>query len=167
MYKAARTIAAEGTTITKGFHNLRRIPRRLVPHCGNLNPTYVSSGPVSGWAARPSMSAAPPIATENSMRTCSSRCARSRRKRMPAKVYASQPLSPVATQHSLPSRTPTFNLDRTCTGWIAPACGWRTYSITSSALASRTGGTSRPSARTVTKLITRSNLVGCSTPAVA
>ena len=34
MYKAARTIAAEGTTITKGFHNLRRIPRRLVPHCG-------------------------------------------------------------------------------------------------------------------------------------
>ena len=44
MYKAARTIAAEGTTITKGFHKLRRIPRRLVPHCGNLNPTYVSSG---------------------------------------------------------------------------------------------------------------------------
>jgi len=38
MYKAARTIATEGTTITKGFHNLRRIPRRLVPHCGNLNP---------------------------------------------------------------------------------------------------------------------------------
>ena len=71
MYKAARTIAAEGTTITKGFHNLRRIPRRLVLHCGNLNPTYVSSGsfaPVSGWAARPSMSAAPPIATENSRR---------------------------------------------------------------------------------------------------
>jgi hypothetical protein len=24
-------------------------------------------------------------------------------------------------------------LDRTFTGWIAPACGWRTYSITSSA----------------------------------
>ena len=44
MYKAARTIAAEGTTITKGFHNLRRIPRRLVLHCGNLNPTYVGSG---------------------------------------------------------------------------------------------------------------------------
>ena len=44
MYKAARTIAAEGTTITKGFHNLRRIPRRLVPHCGNLNPTYVGLG---------------------------------------------------------------------------------------------------------------------------
>src|SRR5262249_10552178 len=24
-------------------------------------------------------------------------------------------------------------LGRTCTGWIAPACGWRTYAITSSA----------------------------------
>jgi hypothetical protein len=44
MYKATRTIAAEGTTITNSFHNLRRIPRRLVPHYGNLNPTYVSSG---------------------------------------------------------------------------------------------------------------------------
>jgi hypothetical protein len=37
-------------------------------------------------------------------------------------------------------------LDRTFTGWIAPACGWRTYSITSSARASSVGGTSRPSA---------------------
>src|SRR2546421_6384905 len=36
-------------------------------------------------------------------------------------VYASQPLSPVATQHSLPSRTRPFNLGRTFTGWIAPA----------------------------------------------
>src|SRR5438067_9769099 len=26
----------------------------------------------------------------------------------------------------------TLYLGRTCTGWIAPACGWRTYSITSS-----------------------------------
>jgi hypothetical protein len=26
-------------------------------------------------------------------------------------------------------------LGRTSTGWIAPACGWRTYSITSSASA--------------------------------
>jgi len=25
-------------------------------------------------------------------------------------------------------------LGRTFTGWIAPACGWRTYSITSSAM---------------------------------
>jgi hypothetical protein len=28
-------------------------------------------------------------------------------------------------------RTLLLNLGRTCTGWIAPACGWRTYSITS------------------------------------
>src|SRR5437773_11235582 len=27
----------------------------------------------------------------------------------------------------------TLYLGRTCTGWIAPACGWRTHSITSSA----------------------------------
>jgi hypothetical protein len=31
-------------------------------------------------------------------------------------------------------------LGRTCTGWIAPACGWRTHSITSSARASNVGG---------------------------
>ena len=31
-------------------------------------------------------------------------------------------------------------LGRTSTGWIAPACGWRTYSITSSARASEVGG---------------------------
>ena len=57
MYKTARTIAAEGATITKGFHNLRRIPRRLLPHCGNLNPTYVGSGnekpPFSGLCLLP------------------------------------------------------------------------------------------------------------------
>src|SRR6516225_11085072 len=35
-------------------------------------------------------------------------------------------------------------LGRTCTGWIAPACGWRTYSITSSTTASSDGGTSCP-----------------------
>jgi hypothetical protein len=34
-------------------------------------------------------------------------------------------------------------LDRTFTGWIAPACGWRTYSITSSARANTTGEISR------------------------
>ena len=39
----------------------------------------------------------------------------------------------------------------------------RRYSITSSAWASRVGGTSRPSAWAVVKLMTRSNLVGCST----
>jgi phage terminase large subunit-like protein len=37
-------------------------------------------------------------------------------------------------------------LGRTSTGWIAPACGWRTHSITSSAVTSRPGGTVRPSA---------------------
>src|SRR5262249_39857296 len=37
------------------------------------------------------------------------------------------------------------------------------HSITSSARAMTAGGTVRPSARAVTKLITRSNLVGCST----
>ena len=51
-------------------------------------------------------------------------------------VYASQPLSPVATQHSLPSGRysllgPDFHrLDRT-------SFAWRTHSITSSARASR------------------------------
>jgi len=36
-------------------------------------------------------------------------------------------------------------LGRTSTGRIAPACGWRTHSITSSARASKVGGTVRPS----------------------
>src|SRR3954452_1093861 len=60
-------------------------------------------------------------------------------------VYASQPLSPVATQHSLPSGRysllgPDFHrLDRT-------SFAWRTHSITLSARASSVGGTSRPSA---------------------
>jgi hypothetical protein len=39
----------------------------------------------------------------------------------------------------------------------------RCYSITSSARASSIGGTSRPSALAVLRLMTRSNLVGCST----
>src|SRR5713226_4299009 len=77
-------------------------------------------------------------------------------------VYASQPLSPVATQHSLPSGRysllgPDFHrLDRT-------SFAWRTYSITSSARASSVGGTSRPSARAVGRLMTKSNLVDCTT----
>jgi hypothetical protein len=37
----------------------------------------------------------------------------------------------------------TPELGRTCTGWIAPACGCRTYSVTSLARASRVGGNSR------------------------
>ena len=75
-------------------------------------------------------------------------------------VYASQPLSPVATQHSLPSGRysllgPDFHrLDRT-------SFAWRTHSITSSARASSVGGTSRPSALAVLRLMTSSYLVGC------
>ena len=75
-------------------------------------------------------------------------------------VYASRPLSPVATQHSLPSGRysllgPDFHrLDRT-------SFAWRTHSITSSARASSVGGTSRPSALAVLRLMTSSNLVGC------
>src|SRR5438046_2539818 len=59
-------------------------------------------------------------------------------------VYASQPLSPVATQHSLPSGRysllgPDFHrLDRT-------SFAWRTHSITSSAMASTPGGIIKPS----------------------
>src|SRR5262249_28113790 len=41
------------------------------------------------------------------------------------------------------------------------------HSITSSARASSVGGTSRPSALAVVRLITRSNLVGCSTGRLA
>src|SRR5467141_3387734 len=57
-------------------------------------------------------------------------------------VYASQPLSPVATQHSLPSGRysllgPDFHrLDRT-------SFAWRTHSITSSGRASSVGGSVR------------------------
>jgi hypothetical protein len=43
-------------------------------------------------------------------------------------------------------------LDRTFIGWIAPACGWRTYSITSSALASSEAGIVSPSAFAVFKI---------------
>src|SRR5262249_36316546 len=75
-------------------------------------------------------------------------------------VYASQPLSPVATQHSLPSGRysllgPDFHrLDRT-------SFAWRTHSITSSAPAMSVGGTVRPIAFAVLRLMTSSNLVGC------
>jgi hypothetical protein len=39
----------------------------------------------------------------------------------PIAVYASRPLSPVATQHSLPSGRCSL-LGPNSTGWIAPAC---------------------------------------------
>src|SRR6185436_1826068 len=74
-------------------------------------------------------------------------------------VYASQPLSPVATQHSLPSGRysllrPAFHrLDRT-------SFAWRTHSITSSAATSSAGGTSRPSAFAVFRLMIVWYLVG-------
>src|SRR5262249_21199909 len=77
-------------------------------------------------------------------------------------VYASQPLSPVATQHSLPSGRysllgPDFHRqDRA-------SFAWRTHSITSSARASNVTGTSRPSALAVLRLITSSYLVGACT----
>src|SRR3954464_5555184 len=77
-------------------------------------------------------------------------------------VYASQPLSPVATQHSLPSGRysllgPDFHrLDRT-------SFAWRTHSITSSASNCIELGTVSPSAFAVLRLITSSNLVGCMT----
>src|SRR5215211_1585030 len=77
-------------------------------------------------------------------------------------VYASQPLSPATTQHSLPSGRYSLlgpdlhRQDRT-------SFAWRTYSITSSARASKVGGTVRPRAFAVFRLITSSNLVGCRT----
>src|SRR5215813_11649241 len=76
-------------------------------------------------------------------------------------VYASQPLSPVATQHSLPSGRysllgPDFHrLDRT-------SFAWRTHSITLSARSRNDSGVVSPSALAVVRLMTRSNLVGCS-----
>jgi hypothetical protein len=45
----------------------------------------------------------------------------------------------------------------------APACGWSTYSITSSARCCKNKGTSMPIAFAVFRLITNSNFVGCST----
>src|SRR3954464_2781321 len=77
-------------------------------------------------------------------------------------VYASQPLSPVATQHSLPSGRysllgPVFHrLDRT-------SFAWRTHSITSSASSSIELGTTRSRVLAALRLITNSNLVGCKT----
>src|SRR5262245_9591172 len=77
-------------------------------------------------------------------------------------VYASQPPSPVATQHSLPSGRysllgPDFHrLDHT-------SFAWRTHSITSSASNCIELGTSMPSALAACKLMTNSNLVDCAT----
>src|SRR5207247_7538835 len=56
----------------------------------------------------------------------------------------------------------TLYLGRTCTGWIAPACGWRTYSITSSPRSSTDAGTVMPSCAAVLRFNTNSNLLGVS-----
>jgi hypothetical protein len=52
-------------------------------------------------------------------------------------------------------------LGRTFTGWIAPAFGWRTHSITSSAATRRFWGTAMSIALAAFRLITSSYLVGC------
>src|SRR5215813_1470654 len=81
-------------------------------------------------------------------------------------VYASQPTSPLTTQHSLPSGRysllgPDFHrLDRT-------SFAWRTHSITSSASASSFSGTFKPRVCAVLRSITNSNFVGCITGRVA
>src|SRR5262245_60768134 len=77
-------------------------------------------------------------------------------------VYASQLLSPVATQHSLPSGRYSLlgpdlhRLDRT-------SFAWRTHSITSSARASSVGGISRPNILAVSAFMTNSNFDDCTT----
>jgi hypothetical protein len=53
-------------------------------------------------------------------------------------------------------------LGRTFTSWIAPALCWRTYSTTSSAIASTPAGMARPSDFAVFRLMKNSNFVGCS-----
>src|SRR5271157_3037182 len=75
-------------------------------------------------------------------------------------VYASQPLSPVATQHSLPSGRYSLlgpdlhRLDRT-------SFAWRTYSITSSARPSSVIGKVSPSVLAVLRLTTNSTFTTC------
>src|SRR5215475_11400440 len=77
-------------------------------------------------------------------------------------VYASQPTSPLTTQHSLPSRRYSLlgpdlhRLDRT-------SFAWRTHSITSSASDSTLSENLTPSAFAVLRLITNSNLLHCMT----
>src|SRR5215471_9482431 len=77
-------------------------------------------------------------------------------------VYASQPPSPVTTQHSLPSGRYSLlgpDLHRLdCTSF-----SWRTHSINSSASAYSVGGTVRPMALAVLRLIASSNFVGKNT----
>jgi hypothetical protein len=68
------------------------------------------------------------------------------------------------TQHSLPGRPATALPGPDLHRLIAPAWpGAFLHSITSSAVASKVGGTARPSALAALALITSSNLIGCST----
>src|ERR1700730_10891011 len=53
-------------------------------------------------------------------------------------------------------------LGRTYTGWIAPACGWRTYSITSSAVTRSVVGMVKPSAFAVLRFMLSATSVACS-----
>src|SRR6516164_10244281 len=75
-------------------------------------------------------------------------------------VYASQPLSPLATQHSLPSGRYSLlgpdlhRLDRT-------SFAWRTHSMTSSARPINGNGIVKPSALAVFRLIINSTFVAC------
>src|SRR5262245_42055042 len=77
-------------------------------------------------------------------------------------VYASQPPSPVATQHSLPSGRysllgPDFHrLDRT-------SFAWRTHSMTSSARVGSVGGTVRRRALAVLRFAASSYVLGACT----
>src|SRR5262249_11308261 len=78
-------------------------------------------------------------------------------------VYASQTLLPASTQHSLPSRTLPFTWAGLAPAGSHQLCGWRTYSITSSAVESKVGGTVKPSILAVWALITSSNFDDCKT----
>ena len=70
--------------------------------------------------------------------------------------------SPVTPQHSPPSGATPY-LSRTCTGWDRTSFAWRTHSMTLSARSTSVAGSSIPIALAVRRLITSSNLVGCST----
>src|SRR5262249_52131921 len=67
--------------------------------------------------------------------------------------------SPYRSGRSCTIKRPIGDLSR-CSNMRGTSCG---YSITSSARASSVGGTVRPSALAVVRLMTRSNLIGCST----
>src|SRR5215211_1311685 len=81
-------------------------------------------------------------------------------------VYASQPLSPVVTQHSLPSgRYPLLGPDShrlDCTSF-----SWRTHSMTSSARSRIDVGTINPSVLAVRRFTNSSIFVGCTTGRLA